>query len=163
MSKQRLECKMKRQRRHCQSGKSPLDQSPGQSTSKEGSESPPWSSIQSPWPPATPQLAEPAHQPACATVTVEALEGHKASLKMLEEIKFRLSCKVCYEPFSDVLGVGGLDHDIFMKTPVMPAWANPTPVLLSCGHVFCCDCVNQAANCPCCRAPIVGKHRVFFP
>ena len=124
-----------------------------------------WSSIQSPWapPPAAPQPKKPAHEPLCATVTVKALNGYKANSQMLEEVKFRLSCKVCYEPFSAVLGFGGLDNGAPMGTPTMSARANPMPVVLSCGHVFCCHCVSQAEKCPCCRAAIVGKHKVFFP
>jgi hypothetical protein len=94
---------------------------------------------------------------------VKALNGYKANSQMLEEVKFRLSCKVCYEPFSAVLGFGGLDNGAPMGTPTMSARANPMPVVLSCGHVFCCHCVSQAEKCPCCRAAIVGKHKVFFP
>ena len=125
----------------------------------------PWSSIQSPWapPPAAPQPKNPAHEPLCATVTVKALNGYKANSQMLEEVKFRLSCKVCYEPFSAVLGFGGLDNGAPMGTPTMSARANPMPVVLSCGHVFCCNCVSQAETCPHYRAAVVGKHKVFFP
>ena len=124
-----------------------------------------WSSIQSPWapPPAAPQPKKTAHEPLCATVTVKALNGYKANSQMLEEVKFRLSCKVCYEPFSAVLGFEGLDNGAPMGTPTMSARANPMPVVLSCGHVFCCHCVSQAEKCPCCRAAVVGKHKVFFP
>jgi hypothetical protein len=127
----------------------------------------PWSSIKSPWPapPTTAQPRRPAHGPLCATVTVKVLNGYKANSQMLEEVKFRLSCKVCYEPFSAVLGFGHLDNGALMGTPTMhSAGANPMmPVVLSCGHVFCCNCVSQAEQCPCCRATIVGKHKVFFP
>jgi hypothetical protein len=125
----------------------------------------PWSSIQSPWapPPAAPQPKKPAHEPLCATVTVKALNGYKANSQMLEEVKFRLSCKVCYEPFSAVLGFGGLDNGSPVGTPTMSASVNPMPVVLSCGHVFCCNCVSRAQTCPCCRAAVVGKHKVFFP
>jgi hypothetical protein len=127
----------------------------------------PWSSIKSPWPapPTTAQPRRPAHDPLCATVTVKVLNGYKANSQMLEEVKFRLSCKVCYEPFSAVLGFGHLDNGALMGTPTMhSAGANPMmPVVLSCGHVFCCNCVSQAEQCPCCRATIVGKHKVFFP
>ena len=112
-------------------------------------------------PPAQPK--KPAHEPLCATVTVKALNGYKANSQMLEEVKFRLSCKVCYEPFSAVLGFGGLDNGSPVGTPTMSASVNPMPVVLSCGHVFCCNCVSQAETCPCCRAAVVGKHKVFFP
>jgi hypothetical protein len=112
-------------------------------------------------PPAQPK--KPANEPLCATVTVKALNGYKANSQMLEEVKFRLSCKVCYEPFSAVLGFGGLDNGSLVGTPTMSASVNPMPVVLSCGHVFCCNCVSQAETCPCCRAAVVGKHKVFFP
>ena len=150
IDQQRLGHTMKRQR---------LPKGPCHSTPS------PWSSIQSPWPasPAAHQSKQSAHQPLCATVTVKALNGYKANSQMLEEVKFRLSCKVCYEPFSAVLGFGGLDNGSPVGAPTMSASVNPMPVVLSCGHVFCCHCVSQAEKCPCCRAAIVGKHKVFFP
>jgi hypothetical protein len=96
---------------------------------------------------------------------MEALKGYEDNAKTLDEIAFRLSCKVCYEPFFTMLGSkhGSLGNDAFMKAPTMPAWANPEPIMLSCGHVFCCNCVRQICNCPSCKAAIVGKHKVFFP
>ncbi|KAG8433324.1 hypothetical protein GDO86_017563, partial [Hymenochirus boettgeri] len=71
-----------------------------------------------------------------------------------------LSSWFCYK-------VGGYDLEIFTKTPdhdLLCAICHGVmrcPVMISCGHIFCRNCVMQwlkrQRTCPCCRSEVRGK------
>ena len=95
---------------------------------------------------------------------LKAAETHRLklrlqeTLKKIEEVATRLSCKICKKIFSGMLGYENLENDGIGKNTTDAV----IPVALNCGHVFCGSCVSHARLCPHCRANIVGKQKVFF-